>query len=87
MKANGNDKVTGNYYLGLDVGTNSVGWAVTDEEYNLARLCGKDAWGVRLMDEGQTSAARRLYRTNRRRMQRKKWRLSLLREIVCGRNR
>lgn len=83
LKANGNDKVTGNYYLGLDVGTNSVGWAVTDEEYNLARLCGKDAWGVRLMDEGQTSAARRLYRTNRRRMQRKKWRLSLLRELFA----
>ena len=22
------------YYLGLDIGTNSVGWAVTDENYN-----------------------------------------------------
>lgn len=23
------------YYLGLDMGTNSVGWAVTDKNYNL----------------------------------------------------
>ena len=25
------------YYLGLDMGTNSVGWAVTDENYQLIR--------------------------------------------------
>ena len=25
------------YYLGLDIGTNSVGWAVTDENYNLCK--------------------------------------------------
>lgn len=30
-----------NYYLGFDVGTNSVGWAVTDENYNLLRKKGK----------------------------------------------
>ena len=41
----------GDYYLGLDVGTNSVGWAVTDESYNLLKLKGKSAWGVRLFDE------------------------------------
>lgn len=23
-----------NYYLGLDLGSNSVGWAATDEDYN-----------------------------------------------------
>lgn len=28
------------YYLGLDVGTNSVGWAVTDPEYNVLRFKG-----------------------------------------------
>ena len=38
------------YYLGLDIGTNSVGWAVTDEEYNLCRFRGKDMWGIRLFD-------------------------------------
>ena len=35
------------YYLGLDMGTDSVGWAVTDENYNLIRAKGKDLWGVR----------------------------------------
>ncbi len=32
----------GKYYLGLDMGTNSVEWAVTDENYNLIRKKGKD---------------------------------------------
>lgn len=33
-------KVFGEYYLGLDIGTNSVGWAVTDLDYNLLRFNG-----------------------------------------------
>lgn len=33
-----------NYYLGLDLGSNSVGWAATDEDYNFLRLKGKTAW-------------------------------------------
>lgn len=32
------------YYLGLDIGTNSVGWAVTDENYNLYKYAGKRMW-------------------------------------------
>ena len=35
------------YYLGLDMGTSSVGWAVTDNEYHLLRKKGKDMWGIR----------------------------------------
>ena len=27
-----------NYYLGLDIGTDSVGWAVTDTDYKLGSL-------------------------------------------------
>lgn len=34
-----------NYYVGLDIGTDSVGWAVTDPEYKLLRVKGKDMWG------------------------------------------
>ena len=34
-------------YLGLDIGTDSVGYAVTDEEYNLMRFKGNDAWTSR----------------------------------------
>ena len=36
------------YYIGLDVGTNSVGWAVTDPEYNVLRFKGNSMWGARL---------------------------------------
>lgn len=36
------------YYLGLDIGTNSVGWAVTDPSYRLERFHKKDMWGIRL---------------------------------------
>ncbi len=43
------------WYLGLDMGTNSVGWAVTDEAYCLLRKKGKDLWGVRLFLEAETA--------------------------------
>lgn len=39
------------YYLGLDLGTSSVGWAVTDSQYQLLRAKGKDLWGVRLFEK------------------------------------
>ena len=44
-----------NYYLGLDMGTSSVGWAVTDENYNLLRAKGKDLWGIREFEEAKTA--------------------------------
>lgn len=69
------------YYLGLDIGTNSVGWAVTDSKYNLLRAKGKDLWGVRLFQEAKTAADRRVHRSNRRRNSRKNLRLQLLREL------
>ena len=34
-------KQFGEYYLAFDIGTDSVGWAVTDLNYNLERLNGK----------------------------------------------
>lgn len=42
-----------NYYLGLDLGSNSVGWAATDEDYNFLRLKGKTAWGARIFSEAK----------------------------------
>ena len=78
MKQNGNDKVKGSYYLGLDVGTNSVGWAVTDRDYNLLKCKGNAMWGARLFDEAQDASARRTSRTNRRRLARRNQRLLLL---------
>lgn len=66
------------YYIGLDCGTNSVGWAVTDEDYHLLRRRGKTLWGMRLFDEAKTAAERRGFRSNRRRMARAKRRIKLL---------
>lgn len=71
------------YYLGLDIGTNSVGWAVTDTEYNLCKFKGKDMWGIRLFDSAETAANRRLKRTNRRRLQRRAQRIKLLQSIFA----
>lgn len=69
-----------NYYLGLDMGTSSVGWATTTEDYELMRLKGMDAWGVRLFEEAQTSgqSGYRANRANRRRLQRSNARIGLL---------
>ena len=71
------------YYLGLDIGTNSVGWAVTDEEYNLCRFRGKDMWGIRLFEAANTAKERRLKRSSRRRLKRRKQRIKLLQEIFA----
>ena len=69
------------YYLGLDIGTDSVGWAVTDEKYNVLQFNGKATWGIHLFDGGNTAEDRRAYRCARRRLERRKQRIALLREL------
>lgn len=69
------------YYLGFDIGTNSVGWAVTDLQYKLLRFNKKDMWGSRLFEEAKTAKDRRVYRNSRRRLDRRKRRLKLLEEL------
>lgn len=71
------------YYIGLDVGTNSVGWAVTDTSYNLLRAKGKDMWGARLFEKANTAAERRTKRTSRRRSEREKARKAMLKELFA----
>lgn len=78
------------YIIGLDIGTNSVGWSVLSEDYKLLKkrikiqgdsdkpYVKKNLWGVRLFDGGQTAADRRLKRTTRRRLARRKNRLKYL---------
>lgn len=70
-----------NYFVGLDLGTNSIGWAVTDPEYKVLRFRGKDMKGVRRFDEAQTSQNRRIARSGRRRLARKKQRIEWLQEF------
>lgn len=69
---------TKDYYLGLDIGTDSIGWAVTDLNYNILKFKGNAQWGIRLLDESKTAAERRVFRSSRRRTQRKKFRLQCL---------
>lgn len=71
------------YYVGLDIGTNSVGWAVTDSQYNILKCNGKRMWGIRLFEEAKTAKERRMKRTNRRRLTRRKQRIDLLQELFA----
>lgn len=71
------------YYLGLDIGTDSVGYAVTDTEYKLLKYHGEPEWGTHVFDGGEDGAERRLYRNARRRVERRKQRICLLRELFA----
>ena len=53
-------------YLGLNVGTNSIGYAVTDEQYNLLKFNGNDAWGSIVFDAASSNEDRRNHRLARR---------------------
>jgi|LSQX01.1.fsa_nt_gb CRISPR-associated endonuclease Csn1 len=72
-----------NYYLGLDIGTNSVGYATCDEQYNLLKFHGEPAWGVTVFDEASLSAERRNFRTARRRLDRRQQRVLLVQELFA----
>ncbi len=76
-------KQFGDYCIGLDVGTESVGWAATDDDYRLLRFNGKPMWGVHLFDAGKTAQERRVYRITRRRGERRLQRLLLLQELFA----
>ena len=41
------------YIIGLDIGTNSCGYVVTDKQNNILKLKGKTAIGARLFKEGE----------------------------------
>ena len=71
------------YYIGLDLGTSSVGWAVTDLNYNILKFNQKAMWGVRLFEEGKTAEERRVARSARRRLTRRNQRIKLLQELFA----
>ena len=70
------------YNIGLDIGTSSVGWCVTDEENNIVKKSGKHLWGSRLFDEGKTAAETRTFRGVRRRTERRKNRIRYLQSML-----
>lgn len=72
-----------NYYLGLDIGTNSVGYAVTDGKFNLLKYKGEPMWGAHVFEEGKQCSDRRMHRTARRRLDRRQQRVHLTQEIFA----
>lgn len=77
------EKKSKKIYLGLDIGTDSVGYAVTDDQYNLLRVHGDDAWGSVIFDAASLSDERRSHRSARRRLDRRQQRINLLQEIFA----
>lgn len=71
------------YFIGFDIGTDSIGWAVTAPDYQLAKKNGKSLWGIRLFDAAQTAQDRRSHRIARRRIERRRQRLQWLQEIFA----
>ena len=71
------------YFVGLDIGTNSVGWAVTNKSYELLKFHSHKMWGSRLFEEGESAVTRRGFRSMRRRLERRKLRLKLLEELFA----
>lgn len=69
-----NEKNT-KWYLGLDIGTDSVGWAVTDNDYKILKYKNNAMWGVMLFDPANQSEERRSFRTSRRRLDRRQQRI------------
>ncbi len=73
------------YSVGLDIGRYGVGWSVVDGEGRLIRH-GRHhhLWGIALFDEAQDASARRMQRLARRRLARRRVRLSALQDLLQG---
>lgn len=70
------------YLLGLDLGTNSVGFCLCDENSKIIKKNGKYLWGVRLFEEAHSAADRRGFRASRRRLIRRNQRIKWLQELM-----
>lgn len=83
------------YAIGIDIGTNSVGWSVVTDDYKVPskkmkvfgntekRYMKKNLLGTLLFDEGNPAENRRLKRTARRRYTRRRNRILYLQEIFA----
>ena len=69
--------------MGLDIGTDSVGYAVTDEKYSLCKFKGEPMWGITLFDEANLAVERRNFRVARRRLDRRQQRVGLIQELFA----
>ena len=74
---------TKEYFIGIDAGTDSVGYAVTDTQYNLLKFNGKTMWGSHLFEAANTAESRRMSRAARRRLDREKQRIGWTQQIFA----
>lgn len=71
------------YNIGLDIGTSSVGYAMTDEKGRLLRFHKRPTYGSVLFEAAQTAKERRVNRSTRRRLARRRKRIKLLQALVA----
>lgn len=72
------------YSIGLDVGTGSTGWAVTTLDGELFTFNHRPTLGSRLFESAKTAQETRQVRGARRRLNRRRWRISLLQELFAS---
>lgn len=73
----------GKIFWGLDIGTDSVGYAATDNSYKLKKFKGEPVWGSHVFEAANLCKERRSFRTSRRTNDRKQFRVLLIREIFA----
>ncbi len=74
------------YGISLDMGTNSIGWAVVwdsgEKADQIVVRKGKRLYGARLFEEAEDSSKYRSARSARRTLGKKLWRLNLLKGVL-----
>lgn len=70
-------------YIGLDIGTDSVGFAATNQNYVLKKFRGEPVWGATLFEGANLKTERRSFRTARRRLDRRKQRVALIQGLFA----
>lgn len=73
----------GKNYIGIDIGTNSVGIAQTDENYRVLKFRGNAMWTSAVFESAAQSAECRGFRVARRRLDRRQQRRDLLIELMA----
>lgn len=73
----------GKNFIGVDIGTNSVGIAQTDENYRVLKFKGNAMWASAVFDSAAQSAECRTFRVARRRLDRRQQRRDLLIELMA----
>lgn len=70
------------YSIGLDLGTNSSGIAVVNEDFKIVKYKNKNMWSSMKFDEGKTAGERKSHRSIRRVTDRRKQRTANLRMLI-----